>query len=79
MTYILLFIIDHIPGLKLRADEDAEVLGIDEVELGENAYDYLAIRKDLENAEEVDNWKSAHDTASSHSGEKKSMPAETAV
>lgn len=34
MTYILLFIVDHIPGLKLRSSEEAEILGIDETEVG---------------------------------------------
>lgn len=33
MTYIILFVVDHIPGLRLRASEDAEILGIDETEV----------------------------------------------
>lgn len=33
MTYLILFIVDHIPGLKLRSSEDAEILGIDETEV----------------------------------------------
>ncbi|KAK4050661.1 hypothetical protein OIV83_003387 [Microbotryomycetes sp. JL201] len=74
VTYILLFIIDHIPGLKLRADEDAEVLGMDETMLGELSYDYVAVRRDLENAEEVDNWK-MKDTASAHSSNEKKPTA----
>ena len=32
-----------IPGLRLRADEDAEILGIDDAEMGEFAYDYVGI------------------------------------
>ncbi|KAK4055034.1 hypothetical protein OIO90_003375 [Microbotryomycetes sp. JL221] len=73
VTYILLFAIDHIPGLKLRASEDQEVLGIDETILGELSYDYVGIRKDLENSEEVDNWKS-HSSSSLH---EKKTPAST--
>nr|AAD40955.1 ammonium transporter MEPa [Microbotryum violaceum] len=52
VTYLLLFVIDHIPGLKLRATEDMEILGIDETELGENAYDFVFRNRDLENPEE---------------------------
>ncbi|KAM0787618.1 hypothetical protein ACM66B_003684 [Microbotryomycetes sp. NB124-2] len=77
VTYIILFVIDHIPGLKLRADEDAEVLGMDETALGELSYDYVAVRRDLENAEEADNWK-MKDSASAHSShEKKPVPSES--
>ncbi len=32
-----------IPGLRLRASEEAEILGIDDVELGEFTYDYVGI------------------------------------
>lgn len=33
-TCIILFILNLIPGLQLRADEDAEILGIDDAEIG---------------------------------------------
>lgn len=36
-TCIILFIMNLIPGLSLRASEEAEVLGIDDAELGEFA------------------------------------------
>lgn len=36
-TCIILFVMNLIPGLSLRASEDAEVLGIDDAELGEFA------------------------------------------
>jgi ammonium transporter, Amt family len=36
-----------IPGLSLRASEDAEVLGIDDAEMGEFAYDYVGIEQEL--------------------------------
>ena len=32
-----------IPGLRLRATEEAEILGIDDTEMGEFAYDYVGI------------------------------------
>ena len=32
-----------IPGLRLRATEEAEILGIDDAEMGEFAYDYVGL------------------------------------
>ncbi|GAA5822384.1 hypothetical protein JCM3770_002374 [Rhodotorula araucariae] len=48
MTLVLCYIINWIPGLEMRASEDAEIMGMDEAECGEFAYDYLMIRKDME-------------------------------
>lgn len=39
-------IINLIPGLKLRASEEAEMLGMDDDQLGEFAYDYVEVRRD---------------------------------
>lgn len=36
-TCIILFVMNLIPGLSLRASEEAEILGIDDAELGEFA------------------------------------------
>lgn len=36
-TCLILFIMNMIPGLSLRASEEAEILGIDDAELGEFA------------------------------------------
>jgi ammonium transporter, Amt family len=41
MTCIILFLMNLIPGLSLRATEDAEIEGIDEAEIGEFAYDFV--------------------------------------
>jgi ammonium transporter, Amt family len=46
MSAILAFGINHIPGLHLRASEEAELLGMDEDQLGEFAYDYVEVRRD---------------------------------
>lgn len=43
---ILAFIINLIPGLELRASEEAELLGMDDDQLGEFAYDYVEVRRD---------------------------------
>ncbi|KAH9456117.1 hypothetical protein Pst134EB_012323 [Puccinia striiformis f. sp. tritici] len=48
-TLIILIIMSYIPGLSLRATPEAEVIGIDEHELGECAYDYALLERDIEN------------------------------
>lgn len=39
-------LINLVPGLKLRASEEAELLGLDDQQLGEFAYDYVEVRRD---------------------------------
>lgn len=46
MSAILCYIINYIPGLHLRASEEAELLGMDDDQLGEFAYDYVEVRRD---------------------------------
>jgi Amt family ammonium transporter len=38
-----------IPGLSLRASEEAEILGIDDAEIGEFAYDYVELTREVLN------------------------------
>ena len=38
----------YIPGLSLRANEEAEILGIDDAEMGEFAYDYVGLEQEIE-------------------------------
>lgn len=40
MTTIICWLLHFIPGLRLRASEEAEIIGIDDAYLGEFAYDY---------------------------------------
>lgn len=47
-TYIIMFIIDHIPYCHFRADDEGEMCGLDEVECGEFCYDFAAHERDLE-------------------------------
>jgi len=35
------------PGLRLRASEQAEILGIDDAEMGEFAYDYVGEEQEI--------------------------------
>jgi ammonium transporter, Amt family len=46
MSAILAKAIDLIPGLHLRASEEAELLGMDDDQHGEFAYDYVEVRRD---------------------------------
>jgi Amt family ammonium transporter len=47
VTTIILWIMHIIPGLRLRASEEAEIVGIDDAEMGEFAYDYVGIDADI--------------------------------
>lgn len=46
VSALIAFIINKIPGLHLRASEEAELLGMDDDQLGEFAYDYVEVRRD---------------------------------
>ena len=41
VTCIILYIMNLIPGLSLRASEEAEIEGIDRAEIGEFAYNFV--------------------------------------
>jgi len=47
VTYIILLVMEHIPGLNLRCDPLPETLGIDIAEIGEFAYDYVALNTEI--------------------------------
>ncbi|KAJ8592596.1 ammonium transporter [Rhizopogon salebrosus TDB-379] len=47
MTTIILWIMHYIPGLRLRCDEETEILGVDDAEMGEFAYDYVGVESEL--------------------------------
>ena len=40
-----------LPGLRLRTSEEAEVLGMDDAEVGEFAYDYVELTRDVINGD----------------------------
>ncbi|KAL8644873.1 MAG: hypothetical protein Q9210_007026 [Variospora velana] len=46
MAALIAYAINFIPGLHLRASEEAELLGMDDDQLGEFAYDYVEVRRD---------------------------------
>jgi ammonium transporter, Amt family len=46
VSAVIAFGVNLVPGLKLRASEKAELLGMDDDQLGEFAYDYEEVRRD---------------------------------
>lgn len=54
MTMVILWTMHFIPGLRLRADEDSEILGIDDAEMGEYAYDYVGLETELHPTGDLD-------------------------
>ncbi|KAI2640564.1 ammonium transporter [Hypomontagnella submonticulosa] len=75
-TCIICFLLNLIPGLQLRATEDAEILGIDDAEIGEFAYDYVELTREVLNDIEADNHSrySAEASNSFDPREKNSIP-----
>jgi ammonium transporter, Amt family len=76
-TCLILFILNLIPGLQLRASEDAEILGIDDSEIGEFAYDYVELTREVLNDVEADGASRFSGDASTHPfdpREKNSIP-----
>jgi Amt family ammonium transporter len=47
MTTIILWVMHFIPGLRLGVPESTEIVGIDECEMGEFAYDYVGLEPEL--------------------------------
>ncbi|KAF6814595.1 ammonium transporter [Colletotrichum musicola] len=74
-TCVILFIMNMIPGLRLRATEEAEILGIDDAEIGEFAYDYVELTREVLN--DMDNEAASrysNDMVSFQPMEKNSIP-----
>jgi len=47
LSCLILFLINLIPGLQLRASDQEEIMGMDETEVGEFAYDYVEVSRDV--------------------------------
>ncbi|KAH0843370.1 hypothetical protein AYO21_09945 [Fonsecaea monophora] len=54
LSCVILFLLNFIPGLHLRASEQEEIMGMDETEIGEFAYDYVELSRDVVNGLEQD-------------------------
>lgn len=74
-TCIILGIMNLIPGLRLRATEEAEILGIDDAEIGEFAYDYVELTREVLNDVDPDqNSRFSGDQRDFEAREKNSIP-----
>ncbi|GAA5892262.1 hypothetical protein JCM6882_003624 [Rhodosporidiobolus microsporus] len=76
VSVILLYMINYIPGLKLRASEDQEIVGMDEAECGETAYDFVQIRREVEGGDETNTAVPSVHTTNSHEKVNKSPEQE---
>ncbi|KAJ3751823.1 ammonium transporter [Lentinula raphanica] len=47
MTTIILWIMHFIPFLRMRGTEEAEIMGLDEYDMGEFAYDYVGLEQEI--------------------------------
>jgi Amt family ammonium transporter len=47
MTTIILWTMHFIPFLRMRGSEEAEIVGLDEYDMGEFAYDYVGIDQEI--------------------------------
>ncbi|KAK5946994.1 ammonium transporter Amt1 [Knufia obscura] len=52
LSCLILFAISYIPGMHLRASNADEIMGMDECEVGEFAYDYVEVERDVANSAE---------------------------
>ncbi|CAK5272525.1 unnamed protein product [Mycena citricolor] len=53
MTTVILWIMHFIPTLRLRASEESELIGIDDTEMGEYAYDYVGLEQEIGHTLEI--------------------------
>jgi ammonium transporter, Amt family len=73
MTCVILFLMNLIPGLSLRASAEEEELGLDDAQLGEFAYDYVELTRQLSDVLPTDA------PGSSRAGSFRGEPAEKAT
>ncbi|KAB5551205.1 ammonium transporter [Coniochaeta sp. 2T2.1] len=81
-TTLILFVLNLIPGMHLRATEEAEILGIDDAEIGEFAYDYVELTREVLNdmdAAETGSMFSRQDTSNGHHHQSRTFSEEGGV
>ncbi|GAA5873650.1 hypothetical protein JCM3774_005005 [Rhodotorula dairenensis] len=52
VSLVLCYLINWIPGMHFRVGTDSEIVGMDESECGEYAYDFVSIRNEIPHAED---------------------------
>lgn len=65
LTCVILFLLNLIPGLSLRVSPEDEDTGIDDIQLGEFAYDYVELQR---HTSDIITPHSIHERASSSKG-----------
>ena len=60
---LILFLLNFILGFHLRASEEDEIMGIDDAEVGEFAYDYVELSRDVVGALEEDDNRTSSQAA----------------
>lgn len=65
VTYIILVVINRIPYMQLRLDDDAEMIGTDWAQMGERAYGYIAWEEEMRRVASSVNADMENDAASS--------------
>lgn len=48
---IILWAMHYTPGLRLRVPEETEIIGLDEMDMGEFAYDYVGMEPELKSSQ----------------------------
>ncbi|TGJ87135.1 hypothetical protein E0Z10_g1599 [Xylaria hypoxylon] len=71
LTCVILFLMNLIPGLSLRVKPEEEEIGIDDIQLGEFAYDYVELQR---HTSDIITTNSVHERSSSSKG---SVPEKT--
>jgi len=85
VTTIILWAMHYIPFLRLRCDEETEIIGVDDAEMGEFAYDYVGIeaelmpRQEYNNAAMGGNREPQHTVSTSQESEHEKMAQVSAV
>lgn len=75
----------YIPFLRLRCDEETEIIGVDDAEMGEFAYDYVGLEAELLPRHEYNNTATGgnrepqHTTSSSQESEHEKTGSVAAV
>ncbi|KAI1110565.1 ammonium transporter [Nemania sp. NC0429] len=75
LTCVILFLMNLIPGLSLRVSPEDEDIGVDDVQLGEFAYDYVEIQR---HTSDIIIGHSDHERAHSSRGSVPELPEKTA-
>ena len=79
---VILWIMHFTPFMRLRVDENSELIGIDESQMGEYAYDYVGLDSEVpllsDTASATGGGREPQHPLESGNNEKRSIPSDTA-